>query len=289
MFKKISFSLMVVLLSACSILPLKRLPAYATPTPGESTTIAWANSDVAIATAVAGTLAARDASHAPPVVGATSPVGESIPANPAGTATRNAARTSVAGTVAVYLAQKGTVITPTLTVPALLSTATPTPIIPTPTLATPTITSTTEASQGLVVVPTSAVYLPFINSVAYPYRAQNGTPAKIPNFAHPEKGCAYLAVAGQTLDSKGSPVFDLVINAGGVLNGAVVDGLSMPGTALSYGPAGYEIQLAAQPVPSIQTLWVQLIDLNGQAVSPRIYFDTTSDCQQTVVLVNFQK
>jgi hypothetical protein len=295
MFRKIPIVLMVVMLSACSILPLKSLAAEATLTPVESTaTAACANPDDAIATAVSGTLAVRNTSLTPPVVTATSPVGESMPANPAGTVTVNAARTSVAGTIAVLQVKKGTLVTPTIAVPIPLSTTMPTPLIPSPTLVnlteTPTPTSTPNEAKGPVIVPTLAVYLPFVeNNQTYPYKPQNGTPVRIPNFAHPDKGCAFLAVAGQTLDNKGAAMLNLVVNVGGVLNGADMNGLSLSGAALAYGPAGYEIQLANQPTASVQTLWVQLTDLDGQAVSRRIYFDTTADCQQNVVLVNFQK
>ena len=56
-----------------------------------------------------------------------------------------------------------------------------------------------------------------------------------------------------------------------------------------YGPGGYEIVLADQPIESRDSLWVQLFDLSGNPLSELIYVDTVADCGQNLILLNYSQ
>jgi len=82
-------------------------------------------------------------------------------------------------------------------------------------------------------------------------------------------------------------VKNLVVSIKGTLNGTAVDLLGLTGLALEYGPGGYEIQLGTQPVASTGTLTIQVLDLNGNAQTAAMPFNTSADCSQNVILINF--
>ena len=65
--------------------------------------------------------------------------------------------------------------------------------------------------------------------------------------------------------------------------------LSLTGTALQYGQAGYEFTLADHPIKSKQSVWVMLFDQAMIPLSGKIYFDTSEDCPQNLILVNFRQ
>ena len=119
------------------------------------------------------------------------------------------------------------------------------------------------------------------------YVVQPGTPIGVPNFVRPDAGCNWAGVAGQVFDSSGSPVTGLVVEVGGILNGADVLFLGLTGGAKDIGPGGYEIGLGDQPVDSQGTLVLQLFNLSGDPQSDVIRFDTFGNCDQNVVLLNF--
>jgi hypothetical protein len=56
-----------------------------------------------------------------------------------------------------------------------------------------------------------------------------------------------------------------------------------------YGPGGYEFELGEGPVASTQTLWVQLLDQAMLPLSDKIYFDTFSECDKNLILINFNQ
>jgi len=104
---------------------------------------------------------------------------------------------------------------------------------------------------------------------------------------HLAEGCNWLGVAGQAFDIQGVPVPGLLVNLGGTLNEETLSKTSLTGTEPLYGEAGYEIVLAKEPIESIGTLWIQLADQANLPISERIYFSTTADCEQNLVLINF--
>lgn len=119
------------------------------------------------------------------------------------------------------------------------------------------------------------------------YRIQFGTPLAIKNFIHPDAGCNWLGVGGQAFNQIGEPATALIAEVGGSLAGQNIDQISITGSSLDFGPAGYEVKLGNSPVASKGTLWVQLLDLNGVPQSSKIYFETYKSCEQNLILINF--
>lgn len=170
-------------------------------------------------------------------------------------------------------------LTPSVTV-AVTSTPTLTPEPEEPT-ATATIspTATLTPTEGPSATPT-------INS-AWPFIQGNSSVISGEVF-HSNEGCK-LWVAGQALDMQGTPLVGITVQLGGYINAKSQYQLSLTGTALQYGPAGYEFTITDQAVASSEALWVQLLDQSGIPLSNRIYFDTYDDCQRNLILINFKK
>jgi hypothetical protein len=118
---------------------------------------------------------------------------------------------------------------------------------------------------------------------------QPGTPVLVPNFTRPAAGCSWAGVGGQIFDTNREPMLSLLVELGGSLGGRTVSELTLTGSALAYGPGGYEFTLASQPVESNQTLWLQVHNLQGQVLSDRHYFSTSADCTRNAVLFNFMR
>lgn len=140
---------------------------------------------------------------------------------------------------------------------------------------TSTIAVTQEPSEPQMVLGTSK------------YVRQAGSPTWLPNFSHPEMGCNFLGVAGQVFGDQGAPEVMLIVEAGGTLGASDIFALSLTGNDSIYGPGGFELILSDQLAPSNGSVWIQVFNLEGQALSERIYFDTFSDCQRNLVLINF--
>jgi hypothetical protein len=118
------------------------------------------------------------------------------------------------------------------------------------------------------------------------YEVQHGSPIWLSNFAHPEKGCDAILVAGQVFDSNSSPVSLIVVEVGGWLNGQKVSQLSLTGVAPFYGPGGYEVILPDRDITENQ-LWIRLYDLKGQPLSNTYFFNSYDDCERNLTIVNF--
>lgn len=106
---------------------------------------------------------------------------------------------------------------------------------------------------------------------------------------YPERDCKWMGVGGQVLDEKGRPVTGITVQIGGYVDKTVVDQTSLTGLALKYGEAGYEFEISKQPIATSQTLWVRLIDQARLPLSPKIYFDTSDDCQRNLIVINFRQ
>jgi hypothetical protein len=74
---------------------------------------------------------------------------------------------------------------------------------------------------------------------------------------------------------------------GGTLSGKAVTGQVLSGNNPAYGISGFEIKLADSAIDSTQTLWVQLFDNNGKALTEKTYFDTYNDCKKNLVMIVF--
>jgi len=117
--------------------------------------------------------------------------------------------------------------------------------------------------------------------------AQIGSPIGIPNFTHPDLACQWMGLAGQVFDIDDIPIKDLVIEVGGTLGGQPIFGLAITGQSEAYGLGGYEIILGDEPIASDGTIWAQVFDLDGNAISSPTYFSTYAGCDQNLILLNF--
>ena len=162
--------------------------------------------------------------------------------------------------------------TPTLTLTARPS-STPQPATPTLTLE-PSLTETPGPAT-----PTPPYY-------PYLLRAQPSYLAG--SVMHPDEGCK-IWVAGQAFDMKGSPVIGITVEIGGSLNQNTIYLLSLTGTALQYGPGGYEFVLSEKVQASQETVWIQLLDQELKPLSGRIFFSTFDACDKNLILVNFKQ
>jgi hypothetical protein len=134
------------------------------------------------------------------------------------------------------------------------------------------------------------IYLlfPILRSVeGHTYKVQDGTPILIQNFAHEYAACSWMSVAGQVLDANGEAVKNLVVVVTGTIGGKPVEMMGLTGMAQEYGPGGYEIQLSTAPVASVGQLTIQVFDLEGTALTSPMPFNTSADCSQNVILINF--
>ncbi len=159
---------------------------------------------------------------------------------------------------------------------------------PTQTLAPPPTASPEESqTEDFTAIPEE----PTLEPTQEPnliFVVQEGNPAYMANFANPTMGCEWMGVAGQVFDEDGTEMIDLVIAAGSTLDPDGNDEISShTGTALSYGPGGYEIQLTDAPQDTSQTFWIEVRDQDGTVYSERIFFDTFADCGQNLILINF--
>jgi hypothetical protein len=126
----------------------------------------------------------------------------------------------------------------------------------------------------------------------YPYMIK-GTPAPIAAVIidSSRQECDWMGVGGQVHDLQGRPVTGVVVQLGGKLDGSPISQFSLTGTALNYGPAGYEFKLSDHPIASQGTLWIRLIDQSNYQISSKIYFDTydMDDCSKNLVIINFKQ
>jgi hypothetical protein len=96
-----------------------------------------------------------------------------------------------------------------------------------------------------------------------------------------------MSVAGQVFDADGEGLTYLVVSVKSTLNGSPVELLGLTGLAQEYGPGGYEIQLSSVPIASTGKLTIQVFDLNGNAITEPVQFDSSAGCSENVVLINF--
>ncbi|MCJ7717655.1 MAG: hypothetical protein MUO54_14210 [Anaerolineales bacterium] len=174
--------------------------------------------------------------------------------------------------------------------PPVTATSTSIPNSPTPrNTSTPTSTSTPPATATATATFTST---PTYTVTPVPFTLQVMNPFYLRNFAHEDLGCNWLGVAGQIFDSGGQVQKDIIIKAGGDINGnKVVEDMTMPlsnpGIDQAYGPGGFELTLGTAPADTDLTAWVQLYNLAGDPISERIYLVTYNDCQKNLILMNF--
>ena len=144
------------------------------------------------------------------------------------------------------------------------------------------VSATPEADRDPTIIPTLTATL----EPAKPFEVQAGGPAYISNIAHPQYGCSWLGVAGQVFDQKDAPVVNLGVSLTGMLGDTEINQLVFSGSATQYGESGFEFKLAEMPIASSGTLYIQLLGDDGQPLTDPIYFDTSDNCDENLVLIN---
>ncbi|RPJ40837.1 MAG: hypothetical protein EHM21_14045 [Chloroflexi bacterium] len=201
----------------------------------------------------------------------------------------------IAAFVSVYSGSIGTLnsVQPTLVAMINIPTMTPSPVfthtplpvaveetqLPTLT-STPTLEPTETNTPGPS--PTATIYS------VYPFILRSD-PKVLDAETFPDHESCSMWVAGQAYDQQGAPMVGITVMVGGYLDGKSLSQLSLTGTALQYGQAGYEFTLADHPIKSKQSVWVMILDQSMVPLSGKIYFDTSEDCQQNLTLVNFRQ
>ncbi|MDR3574181.1 MAG: hypothetical protein P4L50_09975 [Anaerolineaceae bacterium] len=170
--------------------------------------------------------------------------------------------------------------TPTVTIPVTPS-DTPIPLTPTNTLPGPLATST--VNPQFTATPTDDA------NAYYTFAVQSPPEAVAATLFSTERGCQWMGVAGRVLDMQGRPVTGLIVQLSGVLGQSLINETSLTGLALQFGQSGYEFKLADTPIQSQGTLWVRLVDQANLPLSPKIHFDTYTDCSKNQILINFKQ
>jgi hypothetical protein len=189
--------------------------------------------------------------------------------------------------------------TPTLRV--LPATWTPTPTYPPMSFGSPIAISTlprlaTQTQQASLtpVPPTATIDQPTTNpAITLPtgtFFVVDGLITPIPSTRkNPESGCDWLGVGGVVTDPTGNALIGMTLILEGYLGFDSYNQTTLSGAASQYGPGGYEFYLGGTLSASQGSLFIQILGDSGQPVSERIAFDTYSDCQKNLVLINFRQ
>ena len=185
---------------------------------------------------------------------------------------------------------------PNIPTPFRFPTATVTPIqlepTWTPTLVEATITPTLAPTFTLQPSSTVVSFVP-------PSRTPSPSPTSEPPYSanisaiestiiHADSDCNWLGVGGSVVDADNTPVLYMTLRLTGKLNDQPVEKLTVSGTALDYGPAGFEFKLGTTPVDS-NSLRLQLLDQSGIAQAQDVAIVTYEDCSKNLILVRFKK
>ena len=159
---------------------------------------------------------------------------------------------------------------------------------PTSVTKTPTITFTSIPTKTFTNTPLPT-NTPTVTPDGKLFQIQPNSPVYLQNFAHPAQKCNWMGVAGQIFDKSGNPAQSLIVVVEGLLEDKIIDQISLTGLASSYGPGGYEVYLTNELIASEDALYIQLFNLEGEAISNTFYFDTYADCNKNLILINFQQ
>jgi hypothetical protein len=180
---------------------------------------------------------------------------------------------------------------PPPTLPAILGTPTPTntPAIPLPTVWTPTPSRTPPPTLTPTLVPTETqVPTATPTEPGPPFALQPGNPVGIPNIAN-DLSCDWMGVGGQVFNLDNAPIANLGVHLEGEINGKAIDLDALTGSAPDIGPSGYVFDLADQPSASEGSIWIQLNDGAGKALSEQVFLNTYDNCNENFVMVNWRQ
>jgi len=168
--------------------------------------------------------------------------------------------------------------------PEVTETPTPSPTVAIPTrvpdLATPI---PTDSDLLFTATPTEKA------GSVYPFSTQSAPAAIDATVLFPDRVCNWMGVGGQVVDMQARPLTGVGVQLGGSINGKTISLTSLTGTALQYGTAGYEFTLSDVPVATQGSFWIRLVDQANLPLSGRIYFDTFSECEKNLTIINFKQ
>jgi hypothetical protein len=191
--------------------------------------------------------------------------------------------------------------TPTLTATPTLrvfpATWTPTSTFPPLTFGTPHAPSTmsikssdTPKATLTPVPPTATIGKPTNTLPAGTFFIMEGAIAAGPSTdKNPDSGCSWLGVGGTVTDMAGNGLPGMTLMLNGSLGFDIYNQTTLSGAALQYGSGGYEFYLGGELITSQHSLYIQILGDDGQVVSEQVYFDTYSDCQRNLLLINFHQ
>jgi hypothetical protein len=104
-----------------------------------------------------------------------------------------------------------------------------------------------------------------------------------------ERTCNWMGIAGQAFDMQGRPIPGITVQVSGPMYGKDIQFLSMTGSANWYGEGGYEIFLSDKPMDTMGEFEIRLVDQLGRGLSPKFKFNTSSDCEKNLVVMNFKQ
>jgi hypothetical protein len=117
----------------------------------------------------------------------------------------------------------------------------------------------------------------------FPFVVEGGNPT----YSASPKGCSWLGVAGAVYDLSHNPLDNLLVIVQGKLSGKTIDMEQITGAASENKGGAFEFQLADQPVLSLNTLRIQLLDGTRNPISDKIIFNTYAACDKTLITVIF--
>lgn len=121
-----------------------------------------------------------------------------------------------------------------------------------------------------------------------PLAAQPGSPDYVPAFPHMDLACEWAGAAGQVLSVTGEGgASNAVVIVSGAANGQVIEGMALAGSAVSYGPGGYEIDLSKYRMFGGVMVTIQVFDLQGQPLSEPFPFALPASCTENLALITF--
>jgi len=171
-------------------------------------------------------------------------------------------------TATIYVPPTPTLL-PSITPPATL---TPASFIP------PTVTTESTAPPTATSTPTAPFSVSSVNAIES---------IIIPHLLN--AGCNWQGVGGTVDDQNSSPIIGIVVRLAGSYDGRSIELTTISGISPEYGKSGFEFVLGDTPIDSNDRIYVQLLDQAGLPLSEEIYIDTSSDCQENLVLVRFKK
>ncbi len=97
-----------------------------------------------------------------------------------------------------------------------------------------------------------------------------------------ELGCEWQGIGGRIVDATGIAIQDVRVR---VTGDSIEEALLEPGQRDLYGESGWELKLA--DAATSQTVYVQLLGLNGEYLSDAVEVNMPGSCDTTLAIINF--